>query len=170
MNLSRLVPRLPEEVIQNILEGVDNLRRSLQGLGTALGDEEAATPRRKRRRPLSVGQADDRAMDLAREMGKEFLALSEREQARKIGCHRRTWRRTPFYQLIQEQRARPEAGTPHGPAVQSLSTGVEAGIGQEDESLQALLNESQADNKSDPSPLEPDPPDRPRKVRHRKRL
>jgi hypothetical protein len=156
-------------------------------------DESPHPPRRK----MTVEEANEKAMKLAGRMKQAFFLLSEREQARLIGCHWRTWTKTTFYAKAQQKRGRiarkvagqKVAGT--RPAV-SLTGAVEAvvGDGERNEVLNCLIDgerkptdkkpewedlspaeqqELVADQEAD---YEPDPldDDRRKKVRTRKRL
>jgi hypothetical protein len=151
---------------------IDELRRVLAGLNVdrlqAELDFAAAQPKAR----MSIDEANEKASALAKQLGKVFFGLSEREQARKIGCSWQTWTKTPLYATAQKKKTRAEQskrkGNLRGPAVVSFSDKIEAVAGKEDEELQRLIEEQQAD--SEPSPLAPDPIDRPRRLRHRKRL
>jgi hypothetical protein len=140
-----------------------------------------AGPRGKRKR-MTVAEANQKAMELVTQLGKAFFALSESEQARRIGCSWKTWSRTEMYQKAQKWKARSRrlAGTKQAtssPPVASLTDKLEAvaveggrnpvldKVAQDDE-LARLVAESQAENAADPSPLDPGP----RKVHVNKRL
>ncbi|MHB1524615.1 MAG: hypothetical protein ACYCYB_11755 [Candidatus Dormibacteria bacterium] len=116
---------------------------------------------------MSVTQANKRALELARELGKVFFALSDTAQAEQIGCHIRTWRKTDFYGEAAKRRPAKPVRKGRRRAV-SLTEGIEATAGRDDEQLQRLIEEQQDDY--EPSPLDPDPTDQPRSVRERKRL
>ncbi len=118
---------------------------------------------------MTVEQANKRAMQLAKQMKEGFFSLSEREQARRIGCSWVTWGKTEFYAQAQKRRAR-QPRSPERKAT-SFTSHVEAvtGEGDRNEVLNQLIAEQEAD--SEPSPLEDDPPDsKPKKVRERKLL
>jgi hypothetical protein len=185
MSLSRIV-RLVESGLQGMPEAVstaiNTIRQTYQALGDFLGEEQSEVVPRKRKRGMSVLTANEKGHELFSKMRAKFALLSEREQARMIGCSWETWSQTSLYQLLKERKAKakPETTHPHGPPVQNLSARTLASIGEEDESLQALTNEEkdkaiqalakEQEAEADPSPLEPDLPDQPRKVNYRKRL
>jgi hypothetical protein len=135
----------------------------------------ATGPAGGRKRRMTVEEANEKAMELAKRQKRAFLLLSEREQAKRIGCHWRTWRKTTFYRKARRLRARlvgqaRQREVPGSPPVASLTTSVEAvtGEGDRNEVLEQLIAQQEADR--EPSPLEKDLPDSPRKVRCRKRL
>jgi hypothetical protein len=126
---------------------------------------------------MTVAEANEEAMRLAKGKGKSFLFLSERQQAKQIGCSWETWTKTDFYKKAKEKKAsiaaRITKGDSSGSArVVGLTTNLETTIGEgdRDEVLKQLISENQTEANKDPSPLEDDPPDRPRRVRTRKRL
>jgi hypothetical protein len=120
---------------------------------------------------MKVEEANEKAKGLVREAGTEFFSLSEREQARRIGCHPRTWRKTPLYQKAVQPKAKPaEQAPPGSPAVVSLTSNLEEVVtaGGKDQVLNELIAEQNEDFEH--SPLETDPTPSPRKVYSRKRL
>jgi hypothetical protein len=129
----------------------------------------------RRRTNMTVEEANRKAMELAKLLKQDFFSLSERKQAKRIGCSWGTWRKTTFYKQAKKkgrrsQRAKGERAA-GSPSVSSLTGNLEAAIGEghRDEVLNQLIVEQEADH--EPSPLDNDPPDgRPQKVRHRKRL
>jgi hypothetical protein len=139
-------------------------RLSVQGTRDA--DVEPTIRARSRR--MTVTEANRKAMDLATKMKAEFFSLSEREQARRIGCTWKTWSRTPFYPLAKRTKAKDNG--PGSPPTVSLTDTLRAvtGDGRPDEVLHNLIAEQEADR--EPSPLDDDAPDLPRKVRCHKRL
>jgi len=56
------------------------------------------------------------------------------------------------------------------PKAVSLTPKIEASVGRDDEELNRLISESEADDRSDPSPLIGHSDDQPKKVRQRKKL
>jgi hypothetical protein len=146
---------------------------------------------------MSVEDANQEAMAVAGRLGQAFFLLSERKQAKQIGCSWPTWTKTKFYKTAQQKRrkvARRVAGEQGPPtrAAVSLTSSVEAvvGDGERDEVLNRLIDgerkptgqkrewedlspaerqELLADQKADdePSPLDDD---RRKKVRARKRI
>jgi hypothetical protein len=148
------------------------LRRSLQPTEPQTGLPQRA----KQSRRMTVEEANETAMKLAKQMKQGFFLLSEREQAKKIRCSWQTWKKTPFYLKSKKHKARlaSKAGSPDAPGsppVVSLTSNLEAvtGEGSPNEVLEQLIAEQEAD--SEPSPLADDLPDAPpKKVRVRKRL
>src|SRR5207247_2208008 len=61
----------------------DRLRR--------LAEAMPAVPSATKKKSMSVAEADQKGRQLAKELGKAFPLLSEREQARRIGCTWKTW-------------------------------------------------------------------------------
>jgi hypothetical protein len=125
---------------------------------------------------MSVDEANEVAMRLAKKMKRNFFRLSERNQAKQIGCSWQTWRKTEFYKTARRKKNRQTHQTGQGKvsaprSVVSLTHDLEAvtGEGERDEVLKQLTAEQLADQ--EPSPLDSDPPDcQPRKVFSRKRL
>jgi hypothetical protein len=136
------------------------------------GEGQAAETRSRKaqRHRMSVEEANAEAMKLARRMRQAFFALSERQQAAQIGCSWKTWTRTRFYTTAQAKRPGGKRSRPASPKVESLTPALErvTGEGERDEVLQKLTAEHKADN--EPSPLESDPPSRPRTIHCHKRL
>jgi hypothetical protein len=152
--------------------------------------------RRRSRHRMTVEEANDNAMEQAKKKKKAFFGLSEREQAKRIGCSWQTWSKTDFYRrAVQEgwlSKKRAKGSTAGSRRVIGLTPTLEAAVGEgegdevlkqlaADESAEAkrdqwddlppkerqeLLAEHEADNASDPSPLDP----RPKKVQSYKRL
>jgi hypothetical protein len=119
---------------------------------------------------MTVEQANQKAQVVAHKLRKAFFALSERQQAEMIGCHWKTWAKTPSYSTLKEKGLVSTEKKPSPPKTESLTSGREAVIGEgdRDEVLKNLIAELEADK--EPSPLENDPPDRQRKVHFRKRM
>lgn len=135
----------------------------------ANGNEKSDQQKAPRKR-MTVQQANEKAMELAKKMKQAFFVIPEREQAKLIGCSWATWSKTDFYKKAKEKRPKREPKKPRGPKVESFTPGREAvtGQGERDESLNKLIAEQEAD--AEPSSLEDDPLDRPKKVHSRKRL
>jgi hypothetical protein len=149
---------------------LDDCRRSLEERDRLL------QPKPAKRSHMSVDEASTAAMRLASKDGVGFLQMSDSAQAKRIGCHLKTWRRTQFYKTVLKRRAgmSQRAGKPPQsgarPAV-SLTSKLEASVhdGERDEMLKKLVAEQEADH--EPSPLDKDAPaSRTRKVYSRKRL
>jgi hypothetical protein len=128
-----------------------------------------------RPRRTTVAEANHKAMDLAKK-DRRFALLSEREQAKRIGCSWATWKKTTFYEKIQMRKAQQKReagrkGLASSPPVCSLTSEMDStiGSGDKDEVLKQLMHEQEMD--AELSPLDDDlPGSRPRKVRSRKRL
>jgi hypothetical protein len=124
-------------------------------------------PQGKGRRRMTVAEANEKAMRLAKRLGKTFFRLSETEQAERIKCSWQTWARTDFYPKAQAKRPGGKRSTSPAPKVQRITPPLEAVL-HEDKALNELVAEQAADN--EPSPLEDDHPVRPHKVYSSRRL
>jgi hypothetical protein len=115
---------------------------------------------------MTVDDANEKALKLARKLRLGFFALSERQQARQIGCSWTTWQKTKFYKKAKVMRPGVKKSKPRSPKTESLTAGREEviGEGERNEILEQLIAEAQADN--EPSPLE----NRPRKIHFYKKL
>lgn len=107
------------------------------------------------KRRMSVVAANAKAMELAKKMGKDFLLLSGRTQARKIGCSWQTWTKTKFYQTAQQKKKRiaeqmAQGRQPGSPPTVSLTNKLEAAAAEE--AFERLRAEQQADR--EPSPVD----------------
>jgi hypothetical protein len=118
---------------------------------------------------MTVERANSKAMALAK-ADPAFVHLPLRDWATAIGCSEGQVPKLPLWQDTMKQTGRGKKKGPSAPKVVSLTDSLEAvtGEGGRDEVLNQLTAEQQAD--FEPSPLDEDPPDRPRKVRTRKRL
>jgi hypothetical protein len=121
---------------------------------------------------MTVAEANEKAMEIARRIGQEFFLLSERKQAKRIGCSWKTWTKTDFYQGAKNKKAHlarqiVRGHSPKSPPVVGLSDTLQAvtGEGERDEVLNGLIAEHKAD--FEPSPLEQTSQKR---IRSRKRL
>jgi hypothetical protein len=132
--------------------------------------EESSGESRNSSKRMTVAEANNKAMKLARKLRAAFFELSERQQAEMIGCSWATWHKTDFFQQAQGKRRLRESRQPSSPETVSLTDGREAATGEgcKDEVLEELIAQQQADH--EPSPLEPDQEGRPRKIHFRKRL
>ena len=76
-------------------------------------------------------------------MGAGFFKLSERAQAKEIGCHWGTWTRTEFFKTAERMRAPRAPKNPSSPKTVSLTHELEAvtGEGGRDEVLNRLVAE-----------------------------
>lgn len=135
---------------------------ALEKYNTTEEKQEREVPKHR----MTVDDANEKAMKLAHRMRAGFFALSERQQAKLIGCSWTTWKRTPFYAEAQEKRPAGKQQQSSSPKTESLTAGREAvtGEGDKDEVLKHLIAEQEADK--EPSPLESGP----RKIHSRKRL
>jgi hypothetical protein len=127
------------------------------------GRPPAAPPRRLY---TKVAEANETAKGMVKKEGKAFLDLSESKQAKRLGCHLLTWRKTEMYRQIQRKKAAlAKQATPRGPRVVGFTPGVEARVADEREkTVQELVAEQQQD--FEPAPTDPTP----RKVRNHKRV
>jgi hypothetical protein len=131
----------------------------------AQAEAQSAQPAKRKKR-MTVKEANDRATKLAQKWRKAFFAMSERQQANEIGCSWSTWKKTDFYSKAQAKRPQAKRSNLSSPKAISFTPALEAveGEGSRDEVLNNLIAEQEADR--EPSPLE----ERPRKVYSRKRL
>jgi hypothetical protein len=138
--------------------------------GAALGDD---LPRKRR----TVEAANTQALNLARKYRRAFFTMSLTKQAKLIGCHWKTWKKTKLYlEAVKDGRIAPPK--PKAPKVVTFTDRIEAatGEGEKDEiqkevaerETRRLIAEQSAD--AEPSPLEDDLPGRERKAHSRKRL
>jgi hypothetical protein len=123
----------------------------------------ANTPSGPRPR-MTVEEANRKATDLAKRLKKKFFTLSEREQAKRIGCSWATWKKTTFYQAAKKKLPPRKKGSRKGAVSLTDTLQAATGEGGRDEVLNQLIAEQEADG--EPSPIDP----RPRKVQSRKRL
>ncbi len=134
------------------------------------GDEtRPKTPAQRKR--ITVSEANDKAMTLAKKLKQEFFAMSCRKQAALIGCSFATWKKTTFYKESQKKKTTLKPNKSRAPKAESLTREREAvtGEGDRDEVPNSLIAEQRADK--EPSPLEDAPPDqRPKKVFFGKRV
>jgi hypothetical protein len=116
---------------------------------------------------VSVAEANSIAQGLVKKLGKVFFALSESEQARRIGCSWKTWSRTQLYKTARKARGRQRGGPRKVSSPPAVSFTNELAAATGEGGREATLNELIAEQRADhePSPLEDDPPGgRPRKV------
>lgn len=116
---------------------------------------------------MSKEEANERAMALARADYGFARAPTTRGWAKKIGCSTGLVTDLPFYRECAEKAGTARRGQPLEPKTVSLTTKVLATVACEDEELGRLIAEQHADR--EPSPLAPDPPSKPTKVRQHKR-
>jgi hypothetical protein len=139
----------------------------------------------KRRMTVAEADAKARALTDTPAQREKFFAMRERKQAKMIGCHWETWRKTKCFEealnqgLLEPRKnaAKVRVTRRRKPAVVSLTTALEAtvGMGEGDEILKQLvaaeseqaqteisqeeyrklIAEHRADATSDPSPLGP---------------
>jgi hypothetical protein len=123
-----------------------------------------------KRSRMTKEQANQRAQRLVKKKRRAFFAMSQRQQAKLIGCSWATWKATEFYKVLASQGKFHNRSKTSSPKVESLSAGREkvAGQGERDEVLSQLIASQEADR--EPSPLEDDLPDRARKTHFRKKL
>jgi hypothetical protein len=136
---------------------------------------------------MSVEEANEEALKQAKKWGAVFFSMSNNRQAKLIGCHPLTWRKTQLYKTAVEQG---KINPPKPKRVKALSftRGRASVIGQgkkdevlnlagereeqrlkEERELLRLTAQSQKESKENPSPTDVDPPDRKRKVHSRTR-
>jgi hypothetical protein len=124
-------------------------------------------PARGGKRRMTKDEANATAMRLA-EADRFFVHRPLREWAKAIGCSMGLVAKLPFWLTTMEQTGRSQKGRVPLPKAVSLTSNLEAVVGDDDAELRRLMDEQQAD--AEPSPLDDDPPNaRPRRVRTRKR-
>jgi len=116
---------------------------------------------------MSKEQANNRAMALGRADSDFEDKPKVRIWAKKIGCSTGQVPNLPYYRDCAERAGTARRGQPPKPKTVSLTTNVLATVACEDEDLERLIAEQHADR--EPSPLAPDPPSKPTKVRQHKR-
>jgi hypothetical protein len=124
----------------------------------------------------TASEANARARDLARSFGEAFFAMSESAQARKIGCHPKTWRKTEFYKAAARQGKIKRRNSARSRPAVNLSDSILASNGnvqrkdrlhkERDAQLNKLIEEQEQDY--EPSPVENDSGAKKRPRRHRK--
>jgi hypothetical protein len=119
-----------------------------------------------RRRRMTLAAANTRASELAKE-DSAFLSMSLRAWANAIGCSEGQVVNLDLW-IAQHKQADNESKKRKSPKTVTLTESLLAVTPERDESLQRLIREHKADR--EPSPLEPDPPDKRRRVRSRKEL
>ncbi len=143
--------------------------RRLAGIAERLEAIIAVPPQRRQR--MTVEAANERALALGKEMGAAFFAMSKRQQAKLIRCSYATWEQTELFKAIHARRGAGNGGSkPTSPRTVSFTHKLQAvtGAGSNGDELKRLIAEQE--HEAEPSPLEADPPDRPRRVREQKKL
>jgi hypothetical protein len=112
---------------------------------------------------MSREEANQRAMDLAA-LDPGFVHKTQREWATAIGCSVGQVARTRLWEKTMEVSGRGRKGKPKRPKAVALTDKVLATQAQDAgaPTLDRLVAEQEGD--AEPSPLEDDPPDRPRRV------
>lgn len=132
--------------------------------------ERNQIPSPKRQRTMSVQTANQIAMELAKR-DKSFVDGSSRQWAERIGCSEGLVRNTPLWKGTMKRSGRGRKDRHAKPKAVSLTPELDATIGSLDLELQRLIAESEADARSEPSPLDDDSfIGRPQIVRQYKRL
>jgi hypothetical protein len=125
---------------------------------------EHPPPRRKRR--MSRAAANSKAFELAK-ADPAFLSKSQRAWADDIGCSDGLIAKLDLWKAKQKG-AEDELKQAKSPKTVSLTDGLLAVTPDTDEELQRLIREHRVN--FEPSPLDPDPPDRPLRVKQHKKL
>jgi hypothetical protein len=113
-------------------------------------DNATVKPERGKTR-MTVEQANEEAMALMKRMAKAFFQLSQSQQAKKIGCHWKTWTKTALFKKAKKEgRIKPHRVRRGGatPKAVSLSSELEATKGKRDEVLHGLINDQISEDKS----------------------
>jgi hypothetical protein len=133
--------------------------------GPAILPPDEDTPATRRR--MTVEEANAEALHVAGRLGQTFFTASDRAQAKLIGCHVQTWRKTPLFRKKYPRGRKPTRRARRACSFTSALEDV-TGKGGRDAVLDDLVAEQAAE--MEPSPLEPDAPEKPRKVNVRKRV
>lgn len=131
----------------------------------ALAASEQPTARRRNRR-MKLAVANSKAYELAKN-DPSFLSKSMRDWADAIECSEGQVARLELWKAKQKESCDGSARM-KSPKTVSLTDKQLAVTPDKDEELQRLIQEQNAN--LEPSPLEPDPPDYPHRVRQRKKL
>jgi hypothetical protein len=142
---------LAVEMIRPI-NAIPKPKEAPNGSGPA-GQGKASKPRMK------VAQANEKGKELVRQLGKIlFTKLSERNQAKRIGCSWKTWTKTELYKQYRKMKERTNRKSAKGkrassPPVVSLTDKLEDAIGEgeKDSVLKKLIADQEADAGSDPN-------------------
>jgi hypothetical protein len=132
-------PLTPDELAALPLTEVALILRSV-----APAEGSVISPQMGGRRRMSVKEANAKAMQLAERQKRKFFLLSEREQAKAIGCSWKTWSKTELYQTAKKQRdiLAKRAGS-------STTAGPPPAVSLTDSLLQRLTDEQRKDDRSD---------------------
>jgi len=173
-NLS--VGKPPKRVVDGLESSARRIMDCLACAPESLTDHAATKVGARNRKGMTVEQANAKASELAKKMQREFVHLSENQQAALIGTTWRTWSKTRLYAQLRKRkekeglpaRRRKGGGSPR---TVSLTGKLEDVLVDKEESQQRALNQLIADQEADgePSPLEEDPLSNRRKVYARKR-
>jgi hypothetical protein len=128
--------------------------------------KQSTGPATSRPRRMTLAAANSKATELAK-VDPAFLYKSQRAWADAIGCSDGLITKLELWKAKQK-RAGNEPKQTRSPKAVSLTNKVLAVTPDREEELQRLICEQNAN--LEPSPLDPDPPDHPRKVKHHKKL
>lgn len=127
---------------------------------------QTAAPASRRHRQMTLAAANSKATELAK-ADSTFLSKSQRAWAREIGCSDGLVTKLDLWK-VKQKKADEEPQPKRSPKTVSLTHDLLAVVPDSDEELQRLIREQKSE--LEPSPLDRDPIDRPRRVRHRKKL
>jgi hypothetical protein len=128
--------------------------------------EQGAGPGQGRLRRMTLAAANSKATELAKD-DPAFLSKSQRAWADAIGCSDGLIAKLDLWKAKQN-RVDDEPKQTKSPKTVSLTDELLAVIPDREEELQRLVREHTAN--LEPSPLDPDPPDQPRRVKQHKKL
>jgi hypothetical protein len=131
----------------------------------------AAAPAKAKPPRKTLDRLNAKAMRLAR-VDHSFVDGSARQWANRIGCSPAEVVKLPLWKHLMEMTGRGRKGKgPTPKKAVGLSSVLESALVAEDDELERLTRESEAENRRDPSPLVDDPPEAPRRrVYGRRRL
>jgi hypothetical protein len=116
---------------------------------------------------MSLAAANSKVSELAKD-DPSFISKSLREWAGAIGCSEGQVAKLDLW-IAKQKEAGPKSNQARSPKTVSLTGGLLATTpAQGDDQLQRLIRDQKADR--EPSPLDPDPPDKRLKVHSRKEL
>jgi hypothetical protein len=139
------------------------------GIGSPTSEKESAKLPGKNplRRRMMLAAANSKAMELAKS-DPAFMSKSTREWADDIGCSYGLVGKLDLWIQKQELTGHDSKQSKSPQTVSLTDQLLAVTSADEEQPLQRLIREQRADQ--EPSPLEPDSPDKPRRVHYRKKL
>jgi hypothetical protein len=126
-------------------------KRNTKAAGESAAPGSSAPPPAPQGRPkgrMTVEQANEKAMELAKTMKIVFFTLSQREQANRIGCSWATWSKTKFFREAKKKALAQQKASGRAPAPRTvtLTDNIEAVLANptSEAAEQAIANEDAA--------------------------